>query len=360
MEADLGFLTFGATVTEPETAYLGDLFPGGVAPQAETSVWSQVSGPALVQFENPTEPLSNVTFVEPGRYVLRIDMANQGNVFGDSISVDVINQPPEVDVGEDFTMTVGETKTFEAFVTDDKIPNLNLQTQWTAVFAPGPVTFGDPTVVGTTITMEDPGTYIFRLEANDGMITTQDFLCVDVTDAVVQPPDPIQVTQDFNVVEDAHINQSWPDHNFGDGPTVEVDASPNYAGLLKFDLSEIPVGADVLSASLHFNVVNPSSDTYEIYALNGPWSEDTVTWNNAPTQRAAVLGELYAPQAEPVSVELNDAAMTEIESWINDPLINWGFVLQDFFNSNGLDFKSKENPDLNDLVYLSLMYEYVP
>jgi hypothetical protein len=363
MEADVSFLTFGATVDQPETAYLGDLFPGGDAPEGDVTMWSQLSGPSLVEFSNPTDPLSYATFAEPGRYVLRFDTSDGPVVFGDSISIEIVNQAPVIELPTSGTMDVTETINVPGAVTDDRIPNFTLETQWHVIATPdlgegipdAQVVFSDDTNINTEISVSDPGDYVLRFSANDGMVTTQEFLTLHVEGEVVEEPE--EVTVEIFVEQDAHVTESWGDGNFGNAPTVELDSDPDYVGLLEFDLSNLPADAAVLDAIISVDVTNPCTQSYYVYAANSDWSEDDVTWNSRPGHDGIVLGELPPSQGGVTDIILNDAGKAVVESWINNPLLNYGFILENFDNNDGGGFKSKEYEDAMDQAIFEMFYQ---
>ena len=106
------------------------------------------------------------------------------------------------------------------------------------------------------------------------------------TTAVVDTPQPPnELTVD--VVEDATIRESRPDRNYGDDIEVEGDGRPAKEGLLKFTVPDLG-GQSVQSATLRLFVVNSSSAGGSFSLTEAGWSEDTVTWNNAPAAGAAI------------------------------------------------------------------------
>ncbi len=71
-------------------------------------------------------------------------------------------------------------------VFDDGMPDppATVATQWTLRSGPAPAVFTDPTALDTSVVVADGGTYVFRLAADDGQMTTAD----DVTIVVADPP----------------------------------------------------------------------------------------------------------------------------------------------------------------------------
>jgi PKD repeat protein len=102
-----------------------------------------------------------------------------------TVTVAPANQAPVVDAGLD---TDGEARTaisLDATVTDDGLPSPPgaITTLWTVEpGAPGTATFTDNTAIDTTASFDTPGTYTFRLTADDSALTGDDTVVVTVTD----------------------------------------------------------------------------------------------------------------------------------------------------------------------------------
>ena len=94
-----------------------------------------------------------------------------------------------------------------------------------------------------------------------------------------------QTTINIYDVEDAYIDQTVPNGNFGSA--VEIRSKPfapswSERFLLKFDLSSIPVNASIISANVVLTVTSfmSTSSTIRAYRINDSWSESSVTWSN--------------------------------------------------------------------------------
>ncbi|MEN6496434.1 MAG: DNRLRE domain-containing protein, partial [Thermoguttaceae bacterium] len=111
--------------------------------------------------------------------------------------------------------------------------------------------------------------------------------------------------------------------------------------LMKWDLSGLPAGSTVQSASLTINVTNPTGGTYELHALNRDWQEGS-NWRNTGTgsrwqgpgasgsedRDATVLGTVTTTVQGTAEIQLNEAGIAEVQSWIDDPASNYGFAIQ--------------------------------
>jgi fibronectin type 3 domain-containing protein len=89
-----------------------------------------------------------------------------------------------------------------------------LTTAWSLVSGPAPVTFSDPADAGTTVVFTEPGVYVLRLTASDGLYTTVD----EVT---------ITVDTDTN---NSGIPDSWEADNVAPGDTdgIHTDSGVPY------------------------------------------------------------------------------------------------------------------------------------
>ncbi len=132
-----------------------------------------------------------------------------------------INAQPFVDAGIDQSILFGTTLTLTGGATDDGLPLVPgaLTYAWTKVSGPGtftPLDASDPT---TTATLSKVGTYVLRLTADDGELTSTDDLTVQVEanmsdSAFGSPGDPIDataITGTESSIEFAYIAPRKPD-----------------------------------------------------------------------------------------------------------------------------------------------------
>jgi len=95
------------------------------------------------------------------------------------------NAAPVVDAGEDVVLTLPQTSvTLDGNVTDDGLPESGtLSVTWEHVggTGAGTVTFADPNAIDTTATFSaDAGSYVLRLTATDGALTSTDEMTVQL------------------------------------------------------------------------------------------------------------------------------------------------------------------------------------
>jgi hypothetical protein len=93
-----------------------------------------------------------------------------------------VNLPPSVNAGPDQQVFLPGSAVLDATVTDDGKPDppAAVTTSWSKVSGPGTVTFGDAGSVDTSAAFDADGTYVLRLTATDGELSSSDELTVTV------------------------------------------------------------------------------------------------------------------------------------------------------------------------------------
>ena len=103
----------------------------------------------------------------------------------------------------------------------------------------------------------------------------------------------------FTATEDTYVKDNPPTSNYGQRSTLEADNAPSVKrALLRFDVSGIPDGATITSATLSLYTLNGSAQAGAAYAVVGSWSEATTTWSDAPP-----VGDKVADLASPAVVD---------------------------------------------------------
>jgi hypothetical protein len=122
-----------------------------------------------------------------GTHTITSTVSDSGWLVGsDQISIGVTspsgNLPPVVSAGPDQAIGLFDDAILDATVTDDGLPNPpgSVTTTWTQVSGAGAVSFADATVVDTTASLPESGTYVLRLTAYDGELSASDELTITV------------------------------------------------------------------------------------------------------------------------------------------------------------------------------------
>jgi PKD repeat protein len=175
----------------------------------------------------------------------------------------------------------------------------------------------------------------------------------------------------YNGTRDTRLNSSYPGTNFGSATSLRVDGRTDESTLLFWDLKDIPPGSAVYAAEITLNITDISQATYEIYNIKRPWIEDAATWNvfafgqdwevagasGSADRGFKVLGHLVGSKLGSNLTYLNADGVAMLQSWLDDPSTNHGFIFQDYFNhSNGIHFSSRETASAAERPKLTVSY----
>jgi parallel beta-helix repeat protein len=150
-------------------------------------------------------------------------------------------------------------------------------------------------------------------------------------------------TLTFTPSADAYVRPDQPTSNFGNASSIQVDNSPVKNFLLKFTVSGVG-GRPITSAKLRLYCVDPSDRGGDFHPLADPnavWSEQTVTWNNAPAASSATTASMGG-------VTAGTWYEVDVSSFVTG---DGTYSLRTTTpSSNGADYSSKEGANPPQLV----------
>ena len=154
--------------------------------------------------------------------------------------------------GPDQTITLPAIAALDGTATDDGLPNPPgaLQTTWSLDSGPGGVGFGNSTAIDTTASFGAAGTYVLRLTANDGQLSTTDTVQVTVQAA----PPAAATTFERRIqagTDDAEESASGSMYLNSSDLELVYDGANQTVGL-RFGALPIPNGATVTRAYVQF------------------------------------------------------------------------------------------------------------
>ena len=182
------------------------------------------------------------------------------------------NHAPSVNAGANQTITLPASASLNGTVTDDGLPAPGtLTSAWTRVSGPGSVSFANPSAIDTTASFTMAGTYVLRLTANDGALSTGD----DVTVTVNPPPSSGQAVISFTLIN-ADTDQPIATFNpLNNGATLNLATLPTRNLNIRANTSPATVG----SVRFGWNgKSNYRTQNDAPYALGGDNNGDYSAW----------------------------------------------------------------------------------
>ena len=152
------------------------------------------------------------------------------------------------------------------------------------------------------------------------------------------PPASAAATATLDAVSDTYVNEVAPDATAGSLTELYAGrlATGDRRELIRFDLSSIPAGSTIHSATLTlyavFNMAAASdapAAANQVYAVRNTasWKEATVSWNTRPATAAAA--DDTPTKVDPGSAAQYDLAVTgAVRQWITNGATNNGFTLR--------------------------------
>jgi RHS repeat-associated protein len=213
---------------------------------ALTYNWTLVSVPAGSAAALSTPGAVHPTFVadRPGTYTARL-VVNDGQTDSapDTVSITTLNTPPVANAGPDQTARVGATITLDGSGSSDVDGNaLTFQWSLTSVPAGSAASLSNPSQVGPTFTLDEPGTYVAQLIVHDG--------------TVASAPDTVSIT----TVNSPPVANAGPDQSVFVGTQVTLDGSGSQdvdGDTLTFSWSLVSVPAGSTAALSDPSAVGP-------------------------------------------------------------------------------------------------------
>ena len=159
-------------------------------------------------------------------------------------------------------------------------------------------------------------------------------------------------------VEDALISDisGKSDKNYGDSGslTASIDATGVREGLVQWDVSEIPAGSVIASATASFTKLLNGGAPLSIHDVTAPWSEATVTYDSFnqafDSSVAATLADVPAPSADVTAL---------VQGWVDGSSANHGILIDRA--ADGLTvLASSEVADVTQRPKLDVCYDPPP
>ncbi len=191
----------------------------------------------------------------------------------------------------------------------------------------------------------------------------------------LQAQDTITYKSHPSCIKDAYIESRLHGNNFGnhiDFPAIawtNGGVPTDARGLIHFDISNIPIGAEILNARLSlFSYNSPANGSHSTLSgsnesilkrITSNWVESQVTWDNQPSTSSQ--NSVILPASSNSIQNYPNINVTEmVQDMVDNPTSSYGFQLsviaeQQYFRR--LVFASTDNPD--STLFPTLEIEFV-
>lgn len=175
---------------------------------------------------------------------------------------------------------------------------------------------------------------------------------------------------------DSHMYKFLSTVNYGSNADIYI--SPwngcEKRGIVIFDLSSIPSGAQVTSATLHLHEYSPlgSTRTIGVHRVTSSWTEGGVTWNSrdGTTDWGTAGGDFISTSTDEKSISWIDGSKwdswdvtSDASAFVSGTYSNYGWIIKDENESADGDFywqfKSKEHSSSDLRPKLEVIYRLV-
>ncbi|MFM2016962.1 MAG: hypothetical protein RL007_618 [Bacteroidota bacterium] len=166
--------------------------------------------------------------------------------------------------------------------------------------------------------------------------------------------------------------------NYGSDVYIKAFCMPGASGghntnraLIKFDLTQIPNGAKIVSAKLTLYAAGFVNDKLPghygkneatLNRVTSPWTESGVKWNTMPT--FTKVNAVTLPKSSNSKQDYTCDVTAMVKDMINVPGANYGFYLaltrENPSSSAALVFCSSDHPDVKRHPKLVIVYEVLP
>ncbi len=220
------------------------------------------------------------------------------------------NQAPSVSAGPDLALDLAASAFLDGTVSDDGLPSGTLSSSWSAVSGPGTVGFANANAVDTTATFSSVGSYVLRLTASDGELSSFDDVAVNVTSSGGA------TTLERRVLAGADDAEQGASGSVSLGSSdleLVTDGSDVQSVGIRFSGLAIPAGAAIQSAWIQFQADEASSAAATL-TLEGEASDNAAPFtsgaNNVGARPRTAASVVWTPPAWNVVGEAGAAQRT--------------------------------------------------
>lgn len=223
----------------------------------------------------------------------------------------------------------------------------------------------------------DTVTFDAYRDVHDGVYDYDDIIhsgTLSPTPVFIHFKDGVSPDTGYSGTLDTVLSEEYPDSNYGSELACLVDGDDgggnDLSTVLYWDISAIPAGSLVEGVTLTLNVSNRSNDTYQVYEMKRNWVEGEATWNvyesgnnwdtpgalGSDDRGSTVLGTFSPSNTGRCNIILNSNGVAVVQSWVDNPASNHGFIIANDSANDGADFDSSEGVTAEDRPELTISY----
>jgi len=155
-------------------------------------------------------------------------------------------------------------------------------------------------------------------------------------------------------IADTYVASGTPNKNYGTNSTLAVQNG--VTSYIQFNLAGMPSGATVSRATLILYVdAVTAGGTFDVYQVNGAWTEGGLTYNNRPALGSSATGNKPTTLTT-ANVFLVIDITSLVQSWLNGLNTNYGVAMVLSGTSGSFSFDSKESTTYSHLPQLIVYF----
>jgi hypothetical protein len=136
--------------------------------------------------------------------------------------------------------------------------------------------------------------------------------------------------------DDTYIDKGNENLNFGDSSFIQIRPEywgGNMQGLIKFDVTSIPIGSKILSANLNLYYYqyigeNPQNRVINLHTMVNDWKEDTITWKTCGTNNPFYTGANVPTSFGWMTWDVK----SNIQDFIDENKNNYGWKINEYID----------------------------
>ena len=332
--ADFGSITNGPAPLTVQFSDTSSNYP-------TTWLWNFGDGTTSTE-KNPTH-----TYTNPGSYTVTLNVSNSaGN--DEEIKTDYITVTATPPITNFIATPTNGPASLTVQFTDQSLGAI----EWAWDFNNDGIT--DSTQQNPTYTYNSAGTYTVKLNATNAVGSSTEIK----TDYINVSYPPLNIQTDT----DSYVYSASGDGNFGTATMLYVRQTTSgglYRSYIIFDLSSIPDGAIIDSATLYaYMYMRTGSKTISAYRVLGDWAETGITWNNQPSFN--FIATSVTPIGTTSNVWLSWDVTPDVLAYLQGTTnYGWVLALSDESTSSTSQHgyvRSSENCNTAQLPYLQIVY----